>query len=199
MADGEPRRVVLLGPPNSGKGTQAAFLAERLGVPHVSTGDMLREACEAGTELGERVKGLMADGLLVDDDTMADLVRERLGRQDALAGFLLDGYPRTLRQVRDLETLLSEVEGQDDPDAVVLIDVPEDELVRRGLARGREDDTAEVIRKRIQVYREQTEPLVEYFDSRDGNSELLHRVDGNRPIEAVTGRIFATLGLESGV
>lgn len=181
------RRVVLLGPPSSGKGTQAEILAEHLGVPHISTGDMLREARDAGTELGERVESILSAGELVDDDTMADLVAERLSRRDAQQGFLLDGYPRTLRQVRDLEGLL----GSSDVDAVLFIDVPEEALVERGLGRGREDDTEEVIRKRIAVYREQTEPLVEHY----GNSGVLETVDGNRPIEDVTAEILESLGL----
>jgi len=179
--------VVLLGPPSSGKGTQAEILAEHLGVPHISTGDMLREARDAGTELGERVESILSAGELVDDDTMADLVAERLSRRDAQQGFLLDGYPRTLRQVRDLEGLL----GSSDVDAVLFIDVPEEALVERGLGRGREDDTEEVIRKRIAVYREQTEPLVEHY----GNSGVLETVDGNRPIEDVTAEILESLGL----
>lgn len=179
------RRVILLGPPNSGKGTQARILAERLGVPHVSTGDMLREARDAGTPLGERVKNLLAAGELVDDDTMADLVAERLSREDAREGFLLDGYPRTPRQAEDLERIV----GDRAIDAVVLIAVPEEVLVQRGLARGREDDSEEVIRRRIRVYREQTEPLVEHY----GNKGLVEEVDGDRPIAEVTEQIADVL------
>lgn len=181
------RRVILLGPPNSGKGTQAAFIAERLGIHHISTGDMLREARDAGTELGERVKGLLAAGELVDDDTMADLVAERLSRPDAGEGFLLDGYPRTMRQVEDLDRIL----GGAEVEAVVLIDVPEAVLVERGLGRGREDDTEEVIRKRIRVYREQTEPLVDHYRNRG----RLERVDGDRPIAEVTDQVLEALGV----
>jgi len=183
------RRVILLGPPNSGKGTQAKLLAERLEVPHVSTGDMLREACDAGTELGERVRDILAAGELVDDDTMADLVAARLSREDARDGFLLDGYPRTRRQAEDLERIL----GEAPVDTVVLIDVPEEELVERGLGRGREDDTEEVIRKRIRVYRRQTEPLVEHY----GNKGVLETVDGDRPIERVTEELLEVLGISA--
>ena len=182
-------RLILLGPPGAGKGTQAKILAERLGVPHVSTGDMLREARDAGTELGERVKNLLAAGELVDDTTMADLVAERLSREDTREGFLLDGYPRTPHQVEDLERIV----GERAIDAVVLIAVPEEVLVQRGLARGREDDSEEVIRRRIRVYREQTEPLVEHY----GNKGLLEEVDGDRPISEVTEQIVDTLGAES--
>ena len=182
-------RVILLGPPNSGKGTQAKILAERLGVPHVSTGDMLREACDAGTELGERVRDILAAGELVDDDTMADLVAVRLSREDARDGFLLDGYPRTERQAEDLERIL----GETPIHRVVLIDVPEDELIERGLGRGREDDTEEVIRKRIRVYRKQTEPVVEHY----GNMGVLVTVDGDRPIEEVTEELLEVLGVSA--
>lgn len=179
--------VVLLGPPNSGKGTQARTLASRLEVPHVSTGDMLREACEAGTELGRRVQDILASGELVDDETMAELVEQRLSRKDAHHGFILDGYPRTARQARDLERIL----GGSSIDSVVLLEVPESELVRRGLARGREDDSEEVIRKRIRVYREQTEPLIEHY----GNIGTVERVRGDRPIAEVTEDILSLLGV----
>lgn len=183
------RRVILLGPPNSGKGTQAKILAERLGLPHVSTGDMLREACDAGTELGERVRDILAAGELVDDGTMADLMAVRLSKEDARDGFLLDGYPRTERQVEDLERIL----GDTPIDRVVLIDVPEDELIERGLGRGREDDTEEVIRKRIRVYQKQTEPLVEHY----GNKGVLQTVDGDRSIEQVTEKLLEVLGVSA--
>ena len=147
---------------------------------------MLREARDAGTELGARVESILSAGELVDDDTMADLVAERLSRPDAQQGFLLDGYPRTPRQVRDLDRLL----GSTELDAVLLIDVPEEVLVQRGLGRGRDDDTEEVIRRRIAVYREQTEPLVEHY----GNSGVLETVDGDRPIDEVSAEILERLG-----
>lgn len=181
------RRIVLLGPPNSGKGTQAKLIAVRLGIPAISTGDMLRQARDAGTGLGDRVRDILASGELVDDDTMAEVVEDRLARADARDGFLLDGYPRTPRQVRDLEKIL---EGREPLDAVVLIEVPEEVLVERALGRGREDDREEIARKRIEVYREKTEPLVEHY----GNLGLLEEVNGNRPIEEVTAQILGVLG-----
>jgi len=179
--------AVLLGPPGSGKGTQAERLSEALGVPAISTGEMLRQAVEEGTELGGRVAGVMASGALVDDDLMAEVVEGRLGRPDASSGFLLDGYPRTLAQAGTLDRLLEARSGR--LDAVVLFEVPEDVLIRRALARKRADDLEEVIRERLRVYREATEPLVEHYGERD----LLIRVDGDQAIEAVTGATLAAL------
>lgn len=191
-ADGVARRIILLGPPNSGKGTQAKRIAEDLGIPAISTGDIFREARDAGTELGNRVRDILASGELVDDATTAELVRDRLSRPDAQGGYLLDGYPRTLRQVHDLEQIL---EGEPPLEAVVLIEVPEQVLIERALGRGREDDREEIARKRIEVYREKTEPLVEYY----GNLSLLREVDGNRPIEVVTSQILDVLGVPGAI
>lgn len=183
-------RLILLGPPNSGKGTQAALLAERLGIPAISTGDMLRAARDAGTELGGKVAGIMAAGQLVDDDTMKEVVRERLARADTDDGFLLDGYPRTMRQVKDFEEIVGKTGGVD---RVLHIRVPEDELVRRGLARGREDDREDVIRERLKVYEEKTEPLIGYYKKLG----LLREVDGHRPIEDVASQLLQAVGVES--
>jgi len=183
-------RMVLLGPPGAGKGTQAQLLAQRVGVPAISTGDMLRAAVAAGSELGRRVDGVMASGGLVDDALMAEVVRERLAQPDAARGYLLDGYPRTLPQAETLAGILQDA-GQA-LDAVLLIDVPEDELVRRSLLRGRGDDTEEVIRQRQRVYREKTEPLIGYYRERG----LLREIDGNVSVEDVTSRMYAALGVE---
>ena len=187
-----PLKVVLLGPPGAGKGTQAQLLSARLGVPAISTGDMLREAVAAGSDLGRRVEGIMAAGKLVDDELMAEVVRDRLAKPDARRGYLLDGYPRTLPQAKTLEGILTEA-GQE-LDAVVMVDVPVDELVRRSLLRGRADDTEEVIRERQRVYREKTEPLIGYYRERG----LLREIDGHRPVDEVTAHMFAALGV-SGV
>jgi adenylate kinase len=186
-------RIVLLGPPGAGKGTQAQLLAERAGVPAISTGDMLRAAVAAGSELGRRVDGVMASGALVDDALMAEVVRERLAQPDAAGGYLLDGYPRTLPQAETLAGILRDA-GQA-LDAVLLIDVPVDELVRRSLLRGRGDDTEEVIRERQRVYREKTEPLIGYYRERG----LLREIDGNVSVEDVTSRMYAALGVQDGV
>jgi adenylate kinase len=181
----------MLGAPGSGKGTQAAILAERLGVPAISTGDMLRAAVAAGNELGRRVDDIMSSGALVDDATMEAVVRERLAHSDARHGFLLDGYPRTLDQARALERILGE-RGERLGD-VLLIDVPEAELVARALARKRTDDREEVIRERLRVYREKTAPLIGYYRER----RLLAEVDGHQPIERVTSALLSAL--EAGV
>lgn len=180
-------RVVLLGPPNAGKGTQAAMLRERLGVPGITTGELLRAEAASGTALGVQVKGIMEAGGLVDDATMGQVVRERLRRVEAGRGFLLDGYPRTLAQAETLGTIL-EAAGSS-LDAVLLITVPEEELMRRALARGRSDDRPEVVRERMRVYREETEPLIGYY-RRLG---LLREVDGNHPIEDVGRALAAAL------
>jgi adenylate kinase len=190
----EPRigagtKIVLLGPPGAGKGTQAAVLASRLGVPAISTGDMLREAVAAGTELGSRVQGIMLLGNLVDDDTMAEVVRERLRQDDASRGFLLDGYPRTLPQAETLAGVLRATGIA--LDSVLLVEVPEEELVRRSLLRKRADDTEETIRNRQRVYREQTEPLIGYYSQLG----ILQRIDGNRAIDEVTGQMLSALGV----
>jgi len=186
---GSRPRIVLLGPPGAGKGTQAELLADQLGVPAISTGDMLRQAVSSGTELGGKVQGIMASGALVDDGTMADVVKDRLAKADARQGFLLDGYPRTLPQAHTLEGILSAA-GRE-LDAVVLVEVPEEELVRRAVLRGRGDDSEEVVRERLRVYREKTEPLIGYYRERG----LLYPIDGNLPVEKVTSQMLIALGV----
>ena len=179
-------RIVMLGAPGCGKGTQAERLQASLGVPAISTGDMLRAAVAAGSELGRRVEGVMASGALVDDDLMAEVVRDRLSQPDAAAGFLLDGYPRTAPQAGTLEEILNGSQI----DHVVTIDVPDEELVQRIVLRGRgADDREEVVRERLQVYAAQTEPLIAHYECLG----LLRRVNGNVPIEQVTAAIEASL------
>ncbi len=183
---GDPLRIVLLGAPGCGKGTQAERLEVSLGVPAISTGDMLRAAVAAGSELGQRVEGVMASGALVDDDLMADVVRDRLAQDDAAGGFLLDGYPRTAPQAGTLEEILNGREL----DHVVTIDVPDEVLVQRIVLRGRgADDREEVVRERLQVYAAQTEPLISHYE----RLGLLRRVNGNVGIEQVTAAIESAL------
>jgi len=189
---GRSARVVLLGPPGSGKGTQAEVLSRALGVAAISTGDMLREAVAAGTDLGRLVEGIMKSGALVDDETMARVVRERLGRTGPGAGFLLDGYPRTLPQAETLQEILGAAGSR--LDAVLSVEVPEDELVRRAVARHRADDREEVVRERLRVYREKTAPLIGYYE----RLGLLRPIDGYRPVGEVTAQMMAALaGLAS--
>jgi adenylate kinase len=180
-------RLVFLGPPGSGKGTQAKQLAQRLGVPAISTGDMLREAVRQETPLGRRAKAVMVAGELVPDEVMIGLIRERIAAPDARQGFLLDGFPRTAEQARALERLL---EGNGAAlDAVINLSAPEEVLVERLLLRasseGRSDDGPETVRERLRVYRAKTEPLVSYYRTRG----LATDVDGVGEIAEVARRI----------
>lgn len=185
-------RIVFLGPPNSGKGTQAARLANALDIPAISTGDMLRSAVAEGTPLGRRVEDVMNRGELVSDELMAEVVKGRLARKDAENGFLLDGYPRTLPQVATLDRILEE-QGRA-VDHVVMIDAPEEVLVarakKRQIEQGRADDNDDVVRRRLQEYREKTEPLVGHYRERG----LLREVDGDQSIEDVQAAVLAAVG-----
>jgi adenylate kinase len=187
VAERPALRVVFFGPPGSGKGTQAALLAARLGVPAVSTGEMLRAAEKSGSPLGLQVRSTLAAGRLVDDATMAGLVGDRLSLPDARRGFLLDGYPRTLAQADTLAEILR-LQGET-LDAVIFLEVPEEELVRRMTGRGRADDSEATVRERLRVYREQTAPLMGYYRDRG----LLRRVDGHRAVPEVAEAILAAL------
>src|SRR5436190_20937129 len=178
----------MLGAPGSGKGTQAGILSRRLAVPAISTGEMLRDAVSAGTTLGRRVEDTMAAGRLVDDDLMAEVVRERVSRRDARQGFLLDGYPRTLPQATTLEAMLPQLGGR--LDAVLLLEVPQQVLVTRALGRGRADDEEGVVRERLRQYEEKTAPLVGHYE----DLGLLRRIDGNRTMDEVTAQVLLALG-----
>jgi adenylate kinase len=165
-------------------------LSKRLGVPAISTGEMLREAVAARSELGLKVQDVMAAGSLVDDGTMAEVVRERLARCGNGRGFLLDGYPRTIPQAETLTRILGDT--GDRLNAVLLVVVPEEELVRRAVARQRgEDDREDVVRQRLRVYREKTAPLIGYYRGLG----LLREIDGHLPVEKVTEQMLAALGL----
>ena len=184
-------RMIILGPPGAGKGTQAALIAERYGVPAISTGDIFRANIKAETELGKQVKEITASGALVPDELTNRIVEDRLAQTDAQEGFLLDGYPRNLGQVEALDTMLRAT-GQS-LDVVIELVVDTEEVVQRLLKRaeieGREDDTEEVVRHRMDVYTEQTAPLSEAYDKRG----LLERVDGLGEVDEVTARITEVL------
>jgi len=184
-------RLVFLGPPGSGKGTQGRQLGQRLLVPAISTGDMLREAVREGTALGRRAKAVMDSGELVPDDVVVGLIRERIAAPDAREGFVLDGFPRTVEQAHALERLL--VGNGAALDAVINLSAPEGVLVERLLLRassdGRSDDRPETVRERLRVYREKTEPLVSYYRTRG----LLTDVDGVGEIAEVAARIDRAL------
>ena len=180
-------RAIFLGPPGSGKGTQAKLLAQRSSVPAISTGDMLREAVRLGTPLGRRAKTIMDAGELVPDDVVIGLIRERISLPDARGGFLLDGFPRTIEQAVALDRLL---EGNGEAlDAVINLLVPESTLIERMGGRatreGRSDDRPETVRERLRVYREQTAPVIEHY----GAQGVRIDVDGSGSIEEVSGRI----------
>ncbi|HYZ38685.1 MAG TPA: adenylate kinase [Pseudonocardiaceae bacterium] len=157
-------RVVIVGPPGAGKGTQAAVLSKELGVVHISTGDLFRAHVDGDTELGRKVKDYLNSGALVPDELTNAMVAQRLTGDVCRTGFLLDGFPRTVAQAKALEDLLRDRDCA--IDAVLELDAPEDEVVARLLARGREDDTEEVIRHRQQLYRKETAPLLEFYADR---------------------------------
>ena len=206
---------MLFGPPGAGKGTQAERFARARGVPRVSTGDILREAVQAGSDLGRRAKAIMDLGRLVDDETMIGIVAERLNRPDANAGFVLDGFPRTVMQARALDEALDD--GR--PLVVVSIEVPEETLIERLTLRRicancgwtaapgvtvcarcggplvqRRDDSVDVVRERLQVYTRQTEPLVEYYRVRP----TFRVVDGDQTPDAVAADLAAAVASVGG-
>ena len=184
-------RLILMGPPGAGKGTQARFVAEHFGVPAISTGDIFRANVSQETPLGLEAKRYMDAGEYVPDEVTNQMVRTRIDEPDAAPGFLLDGYPRTLAQVTELDGMIGFTGHQ--LDAVVVLTVDPEELVQRLLQRaqtdGRADDTEDVIRRRQEVYAEQTEPLIEVYRERG----ILIEVDGMGEVDDVTARIFDAL------
>lgn len=207
--------LILLGAPGAGKGTQGALLAERMGVPKIATGDMLRDALRQGTKLGQEAKRYMDAGELVPDTVVLGLVREALTKPEAREGAIFDGYPRNVAQAESLGGLLDEIGRR--IDAIVYIDVPEEVIVRRMSGRRtdpetgavyhlehapppaevagrlvqRPDDQEETVRNRLSVYRQTTAPLVAFYESA---GVPVHHVDGTRPIEQVQGEIMKLLG-----
>ncbi len=214
-------RIILLGPPGAGKGTQAKYLSEKLGVPHVSSGDIFRGEMGAGTDLGEKLKSFVNSGELVPDDLTTKIVVKRLGQEDCREGFLLDGFPRTLAQAKSLE---HEMSGSDQKiDAALLLDLAPERITERMAGRRvcpecgasfhlvtlppkvegvcdrcgakliqRDDDRPETVRDRLEVYEKQTAPLVAYYEGKG----VLRRVDADASPEDVRARLYAALGLE---
>jgi adenylate kinase len=184
-------RLLIMGPPGAGKGTQAKRIAEHYSIPAISTGDIFRAMKSADTQLARQVRAIMESGGYVSDEITNEIVQERLAQPDCLKGFLLDGYPRTLQQVQTLDDYLAET-GRP-LDAVISLRADTDEVVARLLKRaaidGRSDDNEETIRVRLQVYAEQTEPLLDVYRSRG----LLVEVDGLGEVDEVSQRVFAAL------
>lgn len=185
-------RIVLLGAPGSGKGTQAARLRAALDIAHISTGDLLRAAVRAGTPLGLKAKAVMDAGQLVSDEIVLGMLEERLAQPDTQPGFILDGYPRNLAQADALDGLLKRI-GQP-LDAVLKLNVPDMDIIKRTeirfKAEGRADDNPDTVRKRLQVYAAQTAPVADYYVQRG----LLTEIDGVGAIDEIAARLIAALG-----
>jgi adenylate kinase len=188
-------RIVLLGPPGSGKGTQATMLVEQLKLPHISTGALLRNAAKRGTALGLQAKAITDKGELVPDDIMSDMIEERLSRDDVANGFILDGYPRNVSQAESLDAMLERLNTP--ADEAIHIDIDPEQIIKRIAKRakeeGRSDDTEETVRNRMRVYEEQTAPVADYYAERG----LLTRVLGNGDKEEILQRILSVLNLNS--
>lgn len=183
--------LIFLGPPGSGKGTQAQELSTELNIPHISTGEMLRAAIAKKTPLGQKAQGYVDKGELVPDDLLLGLIEERLKEEDAQQGWILDGFPRNVDQAEFLDKLLQKLAkfseqaiNLDVPDPVII-----DRLLLRGQKEGRKDDNEETIRRRLEVYREKTQPVLEYYRQED----RLSSVDGNRELQEVTKTLKAVL------
>jgi adenylate kinase len=185
-------KLLLIGPPGSGKGTQGQLLSERFGLTHIAAGDLLRAEVDAGTPVGKEVAGYMSTGELVPDELVIDLLMPVVVKAIAGNGYVLDGFPRSVGQAQVVRVQAEEIGAT--PDAVIYLEASRDELVRRILERavieGREDDTAQVVHNRLQVFDEATHPLVDYYRSRG----LLYVVDANQDEATVTERILAAVG-----
>ncbi len=188
-------RIVILGPPGSGKGTQAAMLVDELGVPHISTGALLRNAAKRGTELGLQAKAITDKGELVPDDIMSDMIEERLSRDDVANGFILDGYPRTVTQAKSLDVMLERLEKP--VQEALHIDVDPELIIKRIAKRakeeGRSDDTVATVRNRMRVYAEQTAPVADYYEEQG----LLTRVLGDGNKDEILQRILSVLKINA--
>ncbi|MGK7944268.1 MAG: adenylate kinase [Microcystaceae cyanobacterium] len=183
----KPTGYIFLGPPGAGKGTQAHILAEKLEIPHISTGEMLRTAMANQTPLGQKAKAYMDKGELVPDDLLLGLIEERLQQSDAVKGWILDGFPRNVSQAEFLDQWLEKIKQFSE--AVINIEVPDTVLIDRLLARGRADDNEDTIRRRLEVYQAQTAPVINYYQSK-GN---LHSLNGNQSLAEVTQSMTSLL------
>jgi len=179
--------LLIFGPPGAGKGTQSLLIAGRLGIKHLSTGEVLRKAVEDETELGKKAKEIIESGSLVSDEIMVGIIYDALKNGEMKNGFILDGFPRTLKQAAALDVLLSELGFP--PVKVINIHVDEDELVKRMLGRGRKDDTEDTIKHRLKVYREQTMPVNSHYLKKS----IVFNIEGNGTIEEINDRILKML------
>lgn len=177
---GQGARLIFLGPPGAGKGTQAQVLADVFSIPHISTGEILRAAIAESSDLGQQAKGFVDRGELVPDSLILDLIRERLTQPDATNGWILDGFPRNVSQAEFLTKLLADLNQS--CDVALNLEVPDSVLIQRLLERGRQDDNEETIRRRLEVYREQTAPVIDFYEKQGS----LKSVVGDRPMEEVT-------------
>ena len=172
-------RIILFGPPGCGKGTQAMFISDSLSIPHLSTGDMLRGAVNSGTEIGLKAKEIMESGGLVSDEIVISIVEERILKDDCKKGFILDGFPRTVNQAERLDLLLG---VNYKIDCVLRIKVYEDEIIKRLIDRGRDDDKPDIIKNRFKSYNLETQPLIPFYEKRN----ILLNIDGMKEIEEVS-------------
>lgn len=182
-------RLIFLGAPGAGKGTQAQKVAQLCNIPHISTGDILRNEVAQGTALGIKAKSYQEKGELVPDQLILDMVQERLSQSDAQSGWILDGFPRNVAQAKFLDEQLTKL--QQHCDRVINLEVPDQIIIDRLLKRGRKDDNEEVIRRRLEVYREQTAPLIDYYSER----HLLVSIQGNQSMEEVTASLKKAVNL----
>ena len=180
-------RIVLFGPPGCGKGTQALFISQSLSIPHLSTGDMLRGAVSSGSEIGLEAKKIMESGGLVSDDIVLSIVKERIAKSDCISGFILDGFPRTVNQAKKLDVLLT---NNHKIDCVLRIKVDEEEIIKRLIDRGRQDDKPEIIKNRFKSYNSETQPLIPFYEQR----KILFNINGMQNIEKVCEDIKKVIG-----
>ena len=181
------KRLIFLGPPGAGKGTQAIILSDLYKIPHISTGDILRAAVQAETALGIKARNYMDAGELVPDNLILDLIKERLGQSDTQSGWILDGFPRNVSQAAFLEKLLQELQLA--ADCVLNLEVPDEILVERLLERNRKDDNETTIRRRLEVYHQDTVPVISFYSDRG----MLKAVNGNNSLEGVTTALKAII------